>query len=328
MTSRRRFLKVSGAAALGGLVLPGGAKAFFRRPPHAIGLQLFTLFTFIDQDVPGNLKKVADIGYKEIESAFSMKGGYYGMKPKEFAMLVKNLGMSWKSHHVLGAPFVMPKNAKPMVGADGKPISFPKMRNLTDNMQELVDEAAEGGIPYLVCANIPTKTEDEIKSAIETLNRTGEACKKVGITLAYHNHTEEFGVVGEKRAAGDSTMRVTADVKLPGPGEKSAYDLFLAGLSPHIEMELDLFWATKAGIDPVALFKAHPGRFPLWHVKDLNKERTGPAPVGTGVVDFSRIFASAKVAGMKHFFVEHDMPKDAFASITTSYNNLNKLLGS
>jgi sugar phosphate isomerase/epimerase len=91
-------------------------------------------------------------------------------------------------------------------------------------------------------------------------------------------------------------------------------------------MELDLCWATKAGVDPVALFNAHPGRFPLWHVKDIDKDMKGPLPVGRGIVDFKRIFAAAKVAGMKHFFVEHDMPADAIASITTSYNNLTKLL--
>src|ERR1700744_845143 len=155
MTNRRKFLKVSGAAALGGLVWPRGVFGFSKPAPHAIGLQLFTLFAFIDKDVPGNLKKVADIGYKEIESAFSMKGGYYGMKPKEFAALVSGMGMTWVSHHVIGAPFKMPANAKPMVDSSGKPIQFPPMRNLTENMQELVDEAAEGGISYLVCANIP-----------------------------------------------------------------------------------------------------------------------------------------------------------------------------
>ena len=302
--------------AFGSLAVPARAarvaraatffESLFPKAPHAIGLQLFTFFTTIDQDVAGTLKKIAAIGYREIESAFSMKGGYYGMKPKEFAALVSSLGMTWTSHHVLGAPFKMPPNAKPMVDADGKPIVFPPMRNLTENMQVLVDEVAEGGVPYLVCANIPTKSADEIKSSIETLNRTGEACKKAGITLAYHNHTEEF---------------VPVDGKTP-------YDLFLAGLTPDIKMELDLCWATKAGVDPVQLFKAHPGRFPLWHVKDLDKNKQGPLPVGEGIVDFKRIFDNAGTAGMKHFFVEHDMPADAFASITTSYNNLSKLLNS
>src|SRR5579863_3287745 len=149
MTNRRQFLKLSGATVLGGLALPRNVLGFFEPPPHAIGLQLFTLFTVIDKDVPGNLKKVAAVGYKEIESAFSMKGGYYGMKPKEFAALVSSLGMTWTSHHVLGAPFKMPANAKPMVDGNGQPVKFPVMPNLTENMQELVDGAAEGGIPYL-----------------------------------------------------------------------------------------------------------------------------------------------------------------------------------
>ncbi len=93
-------------------------------------------------------------------------------------------------------------------------------------------------------------------------------------------------------------------------------------------MELDLCWVTAAGVDPVSLFKKHPGRFPLWHAKDYDKEKKGPAPVGTGIVNFKRIFANAKVAGMKHFFVEDENPADPFASINTSYNNLNKILKS
>ena len=71
-------------------------------------------------------------------------------------------------------------------------------------------------------------------------------------------------------------------------------------------------------------FSKHPGRFQLWHVKDIDKNMTGPQPVGTGIIDFKRIFANAGVAGMKHFFVEHDMPADPFASITTSFNYLEK----
>jgi len=307
MANRREFLKLTGAATIGSLALGKQAQAFFNTPraQHPIGLQLFTLFMIIDDDVPGNLKKVAAIGYREIESAFSKKGGYYGMKPKQFAALVKDTGMTWRSHHVLGAPFHLPPNAKPFLDANGKPITFPAtMPNLKENRQQLVDEAAEGGIGYLVCANTPMHTSDEIKGSIEVLNKTGEACKKAGITLCYHNHIEEFTAVDGKRP----------------------YDLFLQQLTPDIKMELDLCWATKAGVDPVDLFKTHPGRFPLWHVKDLDKTRTGPAPVGTGVVDFKRIFANASTAGMKHFFVEHDMPADPFASITTSYNNLTKIL--
>ncbi len=88
------------------------------------------------------------------------------MKPKEFASMLSDLGLSWKSHHVLGAPFKLPPAAKLPTGPDGKPISIPPMRNLRDDYQQLVDEAAEGGVEYLVCANTPITTMDDIKSSI------------------------------------------------------------------------------------------------------------------------------------------------------------------
>jgi sugar phosphate isomerase/epimerase len=305
MLQRRKFITQSAAALLSTALISKKAEAFFSQkvmPP--VGLQLFTFFNTIDNDVPGTLQKISDIGYKEIESAFSKKGGYYGLKPKEFAALVQDKGMSWKSHHVLGAPFKMPPGAKMPTAADGKPITLPVVLNLRDNMQQIVDDIAEAGIPYLVCANTPTATLDEIKSSIDVLNKTNEACKKANITFAYHNHDMEFK---------------TVDGKIP-------YDLLLSETA--LQMELDLAWVTKAGLDPVKLFNEHKGRFELWHVKDIDKDFKGPQPVGTGIVDFKRIFANASTAGMKHFFVEHDMPADAYASITTSMQNLKKILNS
>lgn len=299
--NRRNFLASAGTAAAGAMLLPKMASALFERPGHAIGVQLFTFFGLIESDVPGTLKKIAGIGYTEVESAFSKLPNYYGTDPKGFAAMCKDAGLSWRSHHVLGAPFKMPKNFKMPNGPDGKPMTLPAhMSNLKDDTQALVDQAAEGGISYLVCANIPTGTLDEIKEANEILNKAGEACKKVNIQLCYHNHDMEFKEI---------------EGKVP-------YNLMLDGLDPKlVKMELDLAWATKAGVDVVALFKAHPHRFPLLHVKDITKDGT-LEPVGEGIVDFKDAFANAKVAGVQHYFVEHDMPKDAFASITTSYKNL------
>ena len=162
--------------AFGGLVLSKTGNYILNNTPVTnAGLQLFTLFGVIEQDVPGTIKKIAGIGYKEIESAFSMKGGFYGLKPREFAALLKDNGMSWQSHHVLGTPFIMPAGAKMPNGADGKPMSIPpKMRNLRDDAQELVDELAEGGVSYVVCATISHGTGDEIKQAVEILGKAGE----------------------------------------------------------------------------------------------------------------------------------------------------------
>jgi hypothetical protein len=304
--NRRKFLQSAGVLTLGGMALSGKAASFLgNMAPHPVGLQLFTFFGIIDEDVKGTLTKIAAVGYKEMESAFSKKGGYYGMKPKGFKAMVNDLGMSWKSHHVLGAPFKLPKGYKMPLGADGKPMVLPPMMNLRDNMQQLVDEAAEGGIQYLVCANAPTGTLDEIKSSIAILNKTGEAAKKVGVQFAYHNHDMEFK---------------TIDGKVP-------YHLLLTETDANnVKMELDLAWAVKGGQDPVKLFKDHPGRFPLWHVKDLDASHTNILPVGSGTINFKRIFENQASAGMKHFFVEHDTPKDAFASIKSSYSYITKTL--
>lgn len=305
MLNRRSFLKQTSAASLGGLMftkVPMSHLADAAMP--APGLQLFTFFNVIDDDVKGTLQKIAAIGYKNIESAFSKKGGYYGMKPKEFASMLSDLGLSWKSHHVLGAPFKLPPGAKLPTGPDGKPISIPPMRNLRDNYQQLVDEAAEGGVEYLVGANTPITTMDDIKSSIAVLNKTGELAKKAGLQFAYHNHDAEFRAV---------------EGKIP-------YDLFLSETNPDVvKMELDLAWAVKGGTNPVELFKKQPGRFPLWHVKDFDKERNVILPLGEGTIDFKPIFNAASTAGMKYIFIEHDMPADPFKSIETSIKNLKHL---
>jgi len=308
MSNRREFLKRSGTFALGSWMLPSALSGFgpashFAMPPA--GVQLFTVFTTIDNDVAGTLKQIAAIGYKNIESAFSMKGGFYGMKPKEFATVAKDAGLNWQSHHVLGTPFNRPANAKPMTGPDGKPITIPPMKNLKENMQEIVDLAAEAGIPYLVCANIAFGTADELKSSTEVLAKTGEACKKAGINFAYHNHTHEFEKVGDVTPFEYMFSQTSADI---------------------LKSELDLGWASVAGADPVELFKKYPGRFPLWHVKDIDKETKKPVEVGKGFVDFKRIFAAADSAGMKYYFVEQDGAPKPIENLTTSFNNLKSML--
>jgi sugar phosphate isomerase/epimerase len=312
MHNRRKFIRNSGALALGGLVLSGRGYASILEKyiTHPVGLQLYTMGKTIEDDVSGTLKKIAAIGYKDLESAFNMLGGYYGMTAKEFAKLTKDMGLSWVSHHVGGAPFKMPPGGfKVPAGMDTTRLH--QMRtmkpplNLKDNYQQVIDEVSEGGLKYLVCSSIPLSTTDEVNQALEILNRAGEAARRSGIQLCYHNHTHEFDAV---------------DGKIP-------YDQLLQ-ISPDIlKMEIDLGWASVAGADPVALFNKNPGRYPLWHVKDIIMAQKMPTEIGNGGIDFKRIFAVSKVAGMQYFFVEQDGAKNPFESITASYQDLtNKIL--
>ncbi|MVM34191.1 TIM barrel protein [Spirosoma sp. HMF4905] len=323
MSTRRSFLRDAGALTLGGLVLPQLSQAdslFSAIAPRPIGLQLFTLFKPMSDDPKGTLEKVAAVGYKEVESAFSLRGGYYGYTAKEFKKVVEGLGMTWRAHHAMGAPF-RPRPTPPSSatgtasggqgagGANPRPAmdfsKMPPMLSLRDNYQQLVDEAGEGGLTYLVCASTPVATLDEIQKSIEVFQKTGEACKKAGIGFAYHNHATEFDAV---------------------EGGKTPYDLILSQTDKElVKMELDLAWAVKAGKDPVKLFQEHPGRFPLWHTKDIKSDLKTITEVGNGVVDFKSAFAAAKTAGLKYFFVEQDMAAQPIESITTSYTYLKNL---
>lgn len=317
MSTRRRFLQQSGTFAAAGLLLPRIGRAGLlgaTKSSHPIGLQLYTLGDLMTKDAKGTLQQLAAIGYTELESAGSAKGNYYGYKPKEFASMVKDMGMRWRSAHVGGAPFRIEqiwKMAK--TAADSARIqkmaerfkNMPPMLNFTNDYQRLADDAAEGGLSYMVCSSIPVSTLDEIKKAVDVFGKAGEACRKAGVQFAYHNHTTEFDQVEGHRP----------------------FDYILSNTDKElVKMELDLAWATKANQDPVELFKQHPGRFPLWHAKDLDKTNKNPAEVGSGIVDFKRIFANAKESGMKYFFVEQDGAPQPIQNVTNSYNYLKKIL--
>jgi len=298
-------LQQAATLSLGGALLTKSSWADSFMAGHQLpapGIQLFTLFNEMDIDTVGTLQKVAAAGYKNIESAYTKQGGFYGRKPKAFKSLLHDMGMEWRSHHVMGNPIKLPPNYKLPNGPDGKPISIPVMKNLRDNSQEIIDQVAEAGIPYLVCASINIESGEEIKKSAEVLHRAGEQAKKAGLQLAYHNHATEF----------DTTDGIIS------------FDYFTSQIPTDLmKMELDLGWVFKAGKNPVDIFKKHKGRFPLLHVKDMTA--TGEiVPFGEGVYDFKDTFKNVDIAGMKYFFLEQDFPKKPFENIVTAVQNFEK----
>jgi len=294
MYNRREFIKkASGAIALAGLSLPSISVGFASNAIPQPGVQLFTYFNFIDNDVEGTLKKAAETGVRNIESAFSKKGDYYGLSAKTLSGLLKNLGMTWRSHHVFGAPVK-------------RPAGSPVFKNLVENTQQIIDEAAEGGIEYLVAAHLPISTGAEIRSSLDILNKAAENTKKAGIQLIYHNEPADFKVV-------DGTV---------------PYDVFLTETNDAaLKFELDIAWAVKGGADPIKLIDRYPGRFPLWHVKDLDKEYNTVLPLGSGVLDYKKYFEYAKTSGLKYYFLEHEAAADPHTSIAASISNIKKITG-
>ncbi len=236
------------------------------------GIQLYTIRDDMRKDPKGALRSLADIGYAFVESAGYREGLFYGMKPKEFRKYLKSLGLKMPSGHC-------------MTG-----VQAPGLRGTLANDWEMaVADAAAAGQKYLVLAYLSEperRSIDDYKRLAELLNKSGELCRKYDITFAYHNHDFEF---------------MELDGQLP-------YDVMLREIDEkNMKMELDLYWIIKAGKDPIEYFGKNPGRYPLWHVKDMdNTPERFFTEVGNGVIDFPAIFREGKKAGMKYFFVEQD----------------------
>ena len=178
-----------------------------------------------------------------------------------------------------------------------------------DRAEMVCEDAAKADLKYIIypylADNFRTNLDD-YKATAEKFNKIGEIAQKHGLQFGYHNHAFEF----EKM-----------DGQIP-------YDVLLTETDADlVTFEMDLYWVTRGGYDPVEYFKKYPGRFQLWHVKDMvTSDDQFFAPVGQGRIDFERIFAEKNTAGMKYFFVEQDgfRELDPFESIEISYKYLNE----
>jgi len=294
MLNRRSFVKSSAVLTAAGVLTNYKLLAYDKK---YIGLQLYTVRDAMSANPAAALAKVARVGFNSVEGAtYTGDEKFYGMDAKTFKNVLKQNGLvMMSSHYRLGEEQT---NGKDTMGT------------MLHDWDRAVDDAAEVGLKYMVCAylsDVERGSLDHYKKLAEHFNKAGERCKKAGIQFCYHNHDFEFK---------------QQDGKYP-------YETLLANTDKDlVKMEMDLYWVTKAKQDPIKLINENPGRFPLFHVKDMDKTPAGNfTEVGNGIIDFKNIFKHADKAGLKYFFVEQDKtPGDPFASITQSYNYIKRNL--
>lgn len=291
---RRTFLGTLSGAAAATIMTRKLSWAADEHSVKPLGIQLYTVRDALKEDYEGTLVQLYHMGYREVESGRD----HDKPNPKEMRAALDQAGLTSPSYHVDWSS----------LGAD-----WPKV--IEDN--KIV------GRRYLVNPWIDEEVRDNPdgwKHAAEILNRAGETAKQAGIQFAYHNHWIEFVPLNDRR--------------LP-------YDILLANLDPDlVKMEMDLGWISVGGQDPVKYFERYPGRFPMVHVKDVHtipdaasvrsgrfagEHMTILTDVGKGVIDWKRIFAHSQQAGIKHYFVEHDNPKDGMKTAKVSCEYLQKL---
>ena len=277
---RRNFVKSLAITAAGTMLAP---RAFSSQAKRPLGVQVWTIREYLKKDLVGSLARLAKLGYNEIE-VFDYDGKFWGKSPKEFNKICKDLGLQIISSH-----YMTGRHDRNAPGS------------LINGWNKAIEDAAAIDIKYMVCAWLYKEerlTLDLYKELADLLNKAGEACSKSNIQLGYHSHNFEFPAI---------------DGVVP-------YDLLLQSTDKDlVQMEADLFWITKAGVDPVEYFDKYPGRFPLWHVKDMERGSEQFREVGHGVIDFDRIFAARKVAGLEHWFIEQDQTsREPFESLAMS----------
>mgnify|MGYP001164730210 CR=1 FL=1 len=181
--------------------------------------------------------------------------------------------------------------------------------DLRHKLSQVISDAKTIGHHYIVLPWLPAEQRgshiNDYKKLAAEMTGFAKEIKAAGLQMAYHNHDFEL-------------QPVTGG--LP-------YDVLLGDTDPDlVKMELDLYWTVKAGLDPIKLFEQHPGRFAMWHVKDMAKD-SSITDVGTGTIDFKAIFAKAALAGVKHKFVEHDDSHNRIQTIRQGYQATRALLG-
>lgn len=257
------------------------------------GLALYTVRDDMATNAKATLMEVSDAGYKNIEAAGYKDGKFYDMSPSSFKKLLKELGLN--------------------------PISTHQGTVTMENADAMIADVKEAGFKYFVIPVPPmglfkydeqTRTMSMtggVANLAEIITTLGKKCEAAGLKLLYHNHDFEF--------------KKDADGIVP-------IDYLLENTDPkYVNFQMDLYWVTKAGADPVAYFEKYPGRFKIWHVKDMDEEGRF-APVGKGTIDFSRILENKKLSGMKYYMVEQDKTFDGLQpidAIKISHEGLSKI---
>ncbi|MHA3794113.1 sugar phosphate isomerase/epimerase family protein [Rhizorhabdus wittichii] len=303
--NRRELLQLSAISLAGLAAAPALAQA---TKPRRWGIQAGTILRVLEGDFEGTLRAVAAMGYKEIGTT-----GSFGRDPHYVREQLDRFGLTSPNNHVApketyGAFQRWVRRELSGQGIEDVYAETFSFKNVHAAFEDGIRTSKILGQKYVMWAILlPNQIADRptIDKHIKLFNELGDMCAKEGLTFAFHNHAREFAKIGN-------------DVIL---------DLFLDNTDPDkVKFELDFYWATKAGADPLAYLKRYAGRTKLCHIKDITA--TGDfAAVGSGTLDVPALIKASDDAGIEHFLVEIDRSDDPMGAIQSSIQYLRKTIG-
>lgn len=252
-----------------------------------MGIQLFSVRAPLAQDLTGTIKKLASVGYEDCETYGydPEKGTFYGLKSRDFKQLLSDHKMTATSGHFDFAKY------------------FDKPQ---EELLRYADSCVEGahalGLKYVTWPWLDpnSRTIDKFKLLTGKLNAIGERVNKAGLGFAYHNHDFEF---------------------IDQNGE-IGYDIVLRDTDPAlVKLQMDLYWVMHSSKrSPGEIFRLQPGRFVMWHIKDMDKMSRDYSELGNGSIDFTQILPDATMAGLQYYYIEQggNFAKDPVTSVSDS----------
>ena len=254
------------------------------------GLALYTVRDSMEKNPKKTLQAVSDAGYSYIEAAGYKDGKFYGFSPKEFKAHLASLELIPLSTHQSSVSL---ENAASMM-ADVKAAGFEYFVVPVPPMGLFIND--DNGM----------NMKGGVENLATILTTLGKQARALDLKLLYHNHDFEF--------IEDASGFVVIDYLLENCDPK------------YVNFQMDLHWVTKAKADPLAYFEKYPGRFKLWHVKDMDSQGRF-APVGNGIIDFGRILNEKEQSGMQAYFVEQDetFAMEPLEAIKVSHKGLKKI---
>ena len=268
---RRKFIQQT-SALLSTALLPISTFSMIKKHKYKMGLQLFTVRDAMAKDVVGTLKKVRELGYEDLEiyGFDGVNDTYYGIKSKDFKGILDDIGLTTSSGHYGFADY------------------FEKSGS---DMMRYVDQCIAGafnlGQSYITWPWMAPeyRTLESFKKLPDRLNAIGERVTKAGLGFAYHNHDFEFtdfdGING--------------------------YDIILKETDADlVKLQLDLYWAVHScKLSIPELIAKQPGRFPMWHIKDMDKVTRDYTELGNGSIDYTKILPKAEpISGLEFYYIE------------------------
>lgn len=292
MTTRRQFIYQSALLAAATTI----DKTELYKKQKALGIQLYTVRDEVAKNLDNTIAQVAAAGYTHVELyGYNPKDRkFFGRSVKEMSDLLKKNKLQTPSGHYLLTDMLYDETYN------------------WDSWKYVIEDSKTLGHQYVVIPWLDPshRNAETFKRVAERLNKGGELSKTAGLTTAYHNHDFEFAKI---------------------MGEETAWEYLLKNTDPKlVQFEMDIYWVYFAKSNPLDWFKKYPGRFPLWHVKDMEAGTTEKpigqsCEVGKGIINFKEAFDNKKLSGLKCAFVEQEAYRSpVFECIKTSADYMKK----